>query len=181
MEPVLAAGASALPLNLRPQGRAEGAWPVEARLRGTCWNNVPASLLRRQRRRLVPGTLGGRGSLPGPRLFSLPAGSQPRQGSSKNAQLSASPAGVQGHSRGTGEVPVPRGFARPGASWVRGIWDAVRVGDRASSPQTNFDKCLARSPCGTVGRGKPDCFLCDCLVKGTSGGCQVCSCPYPAG
>lgn len=48
MEPGLAAGASTLPLNSRPQDRAEEGWPGEARLRGTCWNNVPASVLRRQ-------------------------------------------------------------------------------------------------------------------------------------
>lgn len=48
MEPGLAAGASTLPLNSRPQDRAEEGWPGEAQLRGTCWNNVPASVLRRQ-------------------------------------------------------------------------------------------------------------------------------------
>lgn len=53
MEPVLEAGASVLPRNLRPQGRAEKGWPGEAQSQRTCWNNVPACLPSRQRR-LVP-------------------------------------------------------------------------------------------------------------------------------
>lgn len=56
---------------------------------------------------------GGMPSLDTRALFFLSIRADSYQGSSRNAQSSVSPGGVQGHSPGTGEVPVPRSFAQP--------------------------------------------------------------------
>lgn len=57
---------------------------------------------------------GGMPSLDARALFFLSIRADCHQGSLRNAQSSVSPGRVQGHSPGTGEVPVPRSFAQLG-------------------------------------------------------------------
>ena len=140
--------ASALPLNLRPRGRAEEGCPERPGRGGPVGITSPF-LSSAGSGGGWPRAVGGRGRLPAPRYFSypLPTGSLSHQGSSRNAQLSASPGGVQGHSSGTGEIPAPRGFSRREAAWVRG----GSGGRHVFSPLTNFDRSSAWSR--AVGRG----------------------------
>lgn len=50
--------------------------------------------------------------------------------------------GLQGHSPGAGEMPIPRSFAHLEESYI-----ALQVGDSVLSPPNNFDGCSATNPC----------------------------------